>query len=38
MHSIKSIGLSAYVRWLRNAGVSFESAYFLCFGKMPRKE
>lgn len=31
-----AIGRDAFVRNLRNLGVSFESAYFLCFGRFPR--
>lgn len=33
----KTIGLVAYVRFLRNNGVSFDTAYFMTFGTMPRR-
>lgn len=34
---LKQYGSWAGVRWMRNQGVEFEAAYWLMFGRMPRR-
>jgi hypothetical protein len=34
---LQKIGMWAFVRYCRNNGVSMETCYFLCFGKMPTR-
>jgi hypothetical protein len=34
---MQRIGMWAFVRHCRNQGVSFETCYFLCFGRMPTR-
>lgn len=34
---MQRMGMWAFVRYCRNQGVSFETCYFLCFGRMPQR-
>ena len=33
---MEHIGIDAFIRMCKNYGLSFETAYFLRFGRMPR--